>query len=66
MHSDVSREKISEQQEYLMDSWTKLTTLSLSSNQIGGEGATALSKNTSWTNLTTLNLSSKQIGVKGG
>ena len=35
----------------------KLKVLNLSSNNIGAEGATALSKNISWTNLTTLDLS---------
>ena len=49
----------------IMTKWVNLSVLNLQNNNIGVEGATALSKNTSWTNLTALNLIGNNIGVEG-
>ena len=45
--------------------WTKLTTLDLTYNDLEAKGASELAKNTSWTKLTTLDLSKNTIGAEG-
>ena len=45
--------------------WTNLTTLKLSGNEIDDKGAAALSKNTTWAKLRTLDLSYNEIHVEG-
>ena len=49
----------------LNTTWINLQTLNMGYNEIGAEGATALSKNTTWTNLQTLNLEWNSIGEEG-
>lgn len=46
-------------------SMKNLTTLNLQWKNIGDEGATGLSKNSSWKNLTTFNLERNEISAKG-